>query len=113
MSRGVVLWLNEPAAGVVRGLWNALSARGLPSVATHTHRLHQPHCSLSVADELPADEALEAVGAVPSQPIRLLVESVGVFPPSGSLFLASVANEQLLSEQRRVHGALASLAVRP
>jgi 2'-5' RNA ligase len=113
MSRGVVLWPDEPTAGAIRAVWNALSEAGLPSLATHTHRLHQPHCSLSVAQELPAHEALEAVGVVPSQPIRLRLESVGVFPPSGALFLACVANEQLLTEQRRVHSAVASLALRP
>jgi hypothetical protein len=109
----VVLWPEARAATGVRELWDALSDRGLPSLSTHTHRLHQPHCSLSVAEELPADEALAAVGVVPSQPIPLLVGSVGVFPPNGALFLACVANETLLSEQRRVHRALAPLAVQP
>jgi hypothetical protein len=41
-----------------------------------------------VAEELSADEALAAVGVVPSQPIPLLIGSVGVFPPNGALFLA-------------------------
>jgi hypothetical protein len=82
-------------------------------MATHTHRLHQPHCSLTVAEELPADEALDAVGVVPVRPIPLLVGSVGVFPPGGTLFLACVANQPLLSEQRRVHRAVASTAVKP
>lgn len=113
MSRGVVLWPDERAATVVRDMWNALCDHGLPSLATHTYRLHQPHCSLSVAEELPADEALKAIGVVPTERVPLLVESVGVFPPDGGLVLACVANEQLLGEQRRVHRALAPLAVRP
>jgi hypothetical protein len=94
-------------------MWAELSDRGLPSMATQTHGMHQPHCSLSVAEALPADEALGAVGAVPSRPIPLLVGSVGVFPLGGALVLACVANEPLLSEQRRVHRALAPLAVEP
>jgi len=113
MSRGVVLWPDPNTAHVVRELWDALSDGGLTSLATHSHRLHQPHCSLSVAEELPADEALDAVGVVPSQPIPLLVGSVGVFPPNGTLFLSCVANQALLSEQRRVHRALAPMAVQP
>ncbi len=113
MSRGVVLWPDERAAAAVRGLWDALSARGLPSLTTHTHRLHQPHCSLSVAEDLSADQALDAVGVVPSRPIPLLIGSVGVFPPQGALFLACVANQALLAEQRRVHLALAPVAVEP
>jgi hypothetical protein len=113
MSRGVVLWPDAVAAGDVRELWVALSERGLPSLATHSHRRHQPHCSLSVAEELAWDEALDAVGVVPSEPIPLLVGSVGVFPPDGALVLACVANRALLSEQRRVHRALAPVAVHP
>lgn len=112
MSRGVVLWPDVTTSANIRDLWNVLSDRGLPSLATHTHRLHQPHCSLSVAEELPAEEALDSVGVVPSRTIPLLVGSVGLFPPDGALFLACVANEPLLSEQRRVHRALASLAVK-
>lgn len=113
MSRGVVLWPDASTAAGVRELWDALSARGLPSLATHTHRLHQPHCSLTVAEELPADEALDAIDVVPTRRIPLLVGSVGIFPPTGALFLACVANQPLLSEQRRVHRAIAPMAVRP
>ncbi len=113
MSRGVVLWPDEKTAAVVRGLWDALSARGLPSLSTHTHRQHQPHCSLTVAEGLPADQALDALGVVPSRPIPLLIGSVGVFPPQGALFLACVANQALLGEQRRVHLAVVPLALEP
>jgi hypothetical protein len=113
MTRGVVLWPDERTAGVVRELWSGLSDQGLPSLETHTHRRHQPHCSLSVAEELPADEALDAVGVVPARPIPLLIESVGVFPPNGALVLACVVNRALLDEQARVHHALASVLVRP
>jgi hypothetical protein len=113
MSRGVVLWPDGQTGAVIRELWDGLSDCGLPSLASHTHRLHQPHCSLSVAEELPADEALAAVGVVPSQPIPLLVGSVDVFPPNGALFLACVANKPLLSEQRRVHRALVRMVVQP
>ena len=113
VSRGIVLWPDASAAGVVREIWDILSAHGLPSMATHTHRLHQPHCSLTVAESLPADQALDAVGVVPSRSIPLLVGSVGVFPPAGTLFLACVAHQQLLSEQQRVHRAVSHLAIEP
>lgn len=113
MSRGVVLWPDASTASAIRGVWGALSERGLPSLATHTHRLHQPHCSLSVAEHLPAEDALDAVGVVPSEPIPLFVGSVGVFPPNGALVLGCVVNDSLLSEQRRVHQAISSLAVDP
>ena len=59
------------------------------------------------------DDALGAVGLVPAQPIRLLAESVGVFPPAGALFLGCVVSQSLLGEQRRIHDTIAPLAVRP
>lgn len=113
MTRGVVLWPDAKTAAAVRYVWDALSDCGLPSLATYTHQLHKPHCSLSVAGDLPVDEALHAIGVVPSQPIPLLVGSVSVFPPNGGLVLACVANQELLTEQRRVHRSLGSLAVDP
>lgn len=113
MSRGVVLWPDAEAAAAVRDLWDALAERGLPSHATHTHRLHVPHCSLKVAEGLPVEETLQAVGAVPRRSIPLMAESVGVFPPNGTLFLGCVVNRRLLDEQRRVHEAVTPLADRP
>lgn len=113
MSRGVVLWPEASVAARVRELWDGLSARGLPSLATTTHRLHQPHCSLAVAEDLSASEALSAIGVLPNRPIPLVIESVGVFPSTSALFLACVANKALLDEQCRVHRAVAPLAVEP
>ena len=119
MSRGIVLWPDRASEIVIRGMWDELAARGLPSQATYTHRLHQPHVSLTVAEHLPADETVRVVGTVPSEPIRLLVEAVCVFPgrrpgaPGGGVVLACVANDALLAEQRRVHAAVAALATDP
>jgi hypothetical protein len=112
MSRGVVLWPGAATSAAIRALWDALAERGLASLATWTHQLHQPHCSLAVAEELPVEQALAVCGRVPQRPIRLRAESVGVFP-GGALFLACVANSELLAEQRRVQAAVAALSVRP
>ncbi len=113
MSRGIVLWPDPHTSAAIRDLWDAMTEQGLPSLATHTHRLHQPHCSLSVAEQLPADDALHAVGVLPAERIPLLVESAGIFPTSGALFLACVPNDALLHEQRRVHTAIRPISTRP
>jgi hypothetical protein len=106
------LWPDRASGIVIRGLWDEMAARGLPSQATYTHRLHQPHVSLSVAEHVPADETLRTVGTVPSEPIRLRIEAVAVFP-GGGLVLACVANDRMLAEQDRVHRAIAPLATDP
>jgi hypothetical protein len=112
VSRGVVLWPDNDTSDAVRALWRDLEACGLPSLLSHTHGLHAPHLSLTVAEQLPVAETLAAVGPVPTRRIPLLVEAIGVFP-EGALFLAVVTNESLLSEQHRVHRAVRHLAESP
>ena len=112
VSRGIVLWPDITTSRVIRDLWDELETEGVPSMATHTHKLHKPHVSLIVAEHLPVNASLQAVGPVPTEPIRLLIEAAGVFP-GGFLFLACVANVEMLDEQRRVHRAVQPLAVDP
>jgi hypothetical protein len=105
----MVLWPDEAASSAILHLWECLEDAGIPTLHSHTHRRHRPHLSLYVAEELPPDEALAAVGAVPSEPIQLHIENIGIFP-QGVLFLACVPNSQLLHEQVRVTNAVQSLA---
>lgn len=107
------MWPDTAASTNVHQIWDDLAARGLPSLATLTHRRHEPHCSLVVAEDLPVEETLAAIGAVPSRPLPLRIESVGVFPTMGTLFLAPVVTAELLAEQRRVHSAVAPHADQP
>lgn len=110
MSRGVVLWPDVETSAAIREFWGALVDAGLPSCATHTHRLHQPHVSLSVADELPVQATLDAVGTVPRQRIPLPLESIGLFP-EGVLILPLVPSQELLLEKRRVHELVEPLGI--
>jgi hypothetical protein len=102
MSWGVVLWPDDDTSRAVTNLWALLEAENVPTLATRTHRQHRPHVSLVVADELTPSDVWEVLECVPSEPVRLLVSSPGVFP-GGILFLACVPNGVLLEEQRRVH----------
>ena len=113
VSRGIVLWPDEATNSRVRMIWDSLAERGVASLATHTHRLHQPHLSLLVAEDLPVDATLNAIGATPSTPLGLMAGSVGIFPPMRTLFLACIVDGDLLAEQRRVHELAAPLARDP
>jgi hypothetical protein len=104
-----VLWPDRATGDGIRAVWDELASHGLPSMATRTHRLHQPHVSLVVADDMAPAAALAAVGAVPRRPIPLLVEAAGVFP-GGFLFLACVCSDPLLDEHRRVFEAVRPVA---
>ncbi len=112
MSRGVVLWPDDAVSARISGLWESLSERGIPTLATETHCSHRPHLSLVVAHWLSEHEALGAVAPVPSRPLPLLVSSCGVFP-GGVLFLACVPSAELLAEQRRVYEAVEPLCKGP
>jgi 2'-5' RNA ligase len=81
-------------------------------MATHSHRRHVPHISLFVAEDLPVSGALAALGRVPKEPLRLLIESAGMFP-EGNLFLAAIVTPALQEEQRRVHDLIESMAFDP
>ena len=110
MSRGIVLWPDATLGASVREIWRELVAAGLPSLESHTHRLHQPHVSLVVAQHLDVEAASAAVGRVPVAPIPCRVEMGGFFP-GGVLLLPLVPNSELLAEQRRVSNALADVPV--
>jgi hypothetical protein len=70
VSRGIVLWPDDNASHLIRTVWDEIASQGLPSMATHTHRLHKPHVSLTVAEYMPVRAALEAAQPLPSQPIQ-------------------------------------------
>jgi 2'-5' RNA ligase len=106
------LWPDDETRTAIAAVWAALAERGIPSMATHTHGLHQPHVSLFVAEDLPVDEVLGAIGSVPKTAIELRIEAAGVFP-GGLLYLAPVASNELLKEQGRVQTAVEPLASRP
>lgn len=112
MSRGVVLWPDDQTSHQVRSIWDELAAVGLPSMATETHRVHQPHVPLIVADDLVVGETLEDLADLPSSPLPLLIESVGVVP-GGHLLLTVTASQELLAEQARVHRATRAFADSP
>jgi 2'-5' RNA ligase superfamily len=112
MSRGVVLWPDEETTRAVTSIWRALLARDIPSLASHTHGRHQPHVSLVVGEGLSPHEVLEVLPALPWEPLRLVLNSAGVFP-GGVLFLACVPTVPLLEVQRSVHRLVVPLTERP
>jgi 2'-5' RNA ligase len=109
LSRGVVLWPDPKTSAAIAWIWDLLTASGLPSLATHSHRRHVPHISLFVAEDLPVSKALAAVGRVPKEPLKLLIVSAGMFP-EGNLVLAAIVTPALQAEQRRVHDLVEPMA---
>ena len=109
MSRGVVLRLDAACDAAVRALWTGLSAVGVPSLETHTHRQHAPHVSLTVAENLDREHTTQALAMVSRRDsLRVTLNAVGVFP-EGVLFLTVVPTTALLDLQAEVHAIVTSL----
>jgi 2'-5' RNA ligase len=89
VAQGIVLLLDGDADAAVRACWSSLDDAGIPSLADHTHRRHEPHISLVVAEriEVGAWTAVlrEAWFSAPPASVRL--GPVGTFPEGGWVFL--------------------------
>ncbi len=112
MSCGIVLWPDEDASYAIKQLWEELSAHGIPTLATHTHRLHRPHVSLSVAESLPVQDALDLAGTVPPDGSGCS-RNLPASSRRGTYSSPAVAGQDLLAEQRRVHQSLIPVASNP
>jgi len=113
MGRGVVLWPDETASDAIRSIWQKLEECHVPSLASFTHRRHRPHLTLAGGEDLPAELTLELLGDVPGKTLDFQIESVGVFPPGGTLVLGCVVTRELLAEHRRVYDVITRLVDDP
>jgi hypothetical protein len=53
MAKGIVLLVDAESTRAIRQCWGQLEAAGIPSLESFTHRRHEPHVSLVVAEESP------------------------------------------------------------
>jgi len=96
VAEGVILLLDDRAERVVLGLWKALEDAGIPSLATHSHRRHQPHITLVVADRVVPG----GVAAMCGEPLQLV--GPGVFGGDGGFLFLTVAPTRRLVEEQAV-----------
>ena len=96
MAEGVILLFDDRAERIVHGLWNALEDAGIPSLATHTHRRHQPHVTLVVADRVVPG----GVAAIRGEQLQLV--GPGVFGGDGGFLFLTVAPTRRLVEEQAV-----------
>jgi 2'-5' RNA ligase len=82
MAKGIVLLFDAESAGAIRAGWRQLEAAGIPSLESFTHRRHEPHVSLVVADEISVGDwvAVLRTGFFPADPIRIELGRADRFP---------------------------------
>ncbi|WP_102144768.1 2'-5' RNA ligase family protein [Mycobacterium hubeiense] len=111
MALAVCLLFDRRSERAVRGLWNRLEERGVPSLRSHTHGRHVPHVSYAVLRKWDDAEVIAALTALDGgEPVELSFDGVGLFR-RGRAWLVSgvsadvVARQQLVVEAVTATGA--------
>lgn len=108
MALAVCLLLDEPAAQVVRRLWQRLEAEGVPTLLTHTHGRHVPHLSYAVLRTYDLQQVAAALGRLPDgEPILLHFDALGMFRRSRTWLVPAVTAD-IAARQQRVVEAVAT-----
>lgn len=104
------LLLDEAAEDVIRALWRDLAASGVPAKGSAGYGPHITLVAYVVTEARIADYAARLPSLTRSQqllPLRL--ESLGVFPETGVVYLAPRPTAELLALHQRVVHDLAEL----
>jgi 2'-5' RNA ligase len=88
MAKGIVLLFDAESTRAIRRCWRQLEAAGIPSLESFTHRRHEPHVSLVVADKIVTGGWLDVLraGFFPADPMKIEFGGAGAFP-GGWLYL--------------------------
>ena len=92
MALAVCLLFDTRSELLVRGLWSRLEQAGVSTLATHTHRRHQPHLSYAVLRRWDLDRVQSALGALPDAgPFPVTVHGTIAFPRGRAALLPSAS----------------------
>lgn len=100
VALAVCALFDAPGERAVRGLWARLEARGVPTLATHTHGRHHPHMSYAVLREWELEPVRAALASLPDGgPFPVTVQGTTVFPRGRSALAVAVPAEVMLRQQ--------------
>lgn len=106
MAKALEIFLDPVARTAVEDLWARLDSAGLASMATVSHRRHQPHITLINTQTMSVTPTLLEVSATLLS-CELRMDVLGVFPgPESALFLGVCATRPLLDAHAAVHEAV-------
>lgn len=103
MALAICLLFDRRSDRALRALWNALEARGVPSLASHTHRRHVPHVSYAVLrkwDRAAVAASLRLLEA--GDPVEVSFDGLGLFRRGRAWLLAGVTAEFAARQERVV-----------
>jgi hypothetical protein len=80
MALGVCLLFDDRTDRALRALWARLEELGVPTLHSHTHRLHHPHLSYVVLLQWDLDLVRAAVEALPDRgPFEVTFHAIAAF----------------------------------
>jgi 2'-5' RNA ligase len=103
MTFSLQLFFDPAGDAAVRHMWSRLEQAGVSSLATRSHRRHQPHVTLAGARHLVVnDTALDAIHGL--QGSELILPMLGVFPGKQAVvLLGATVTAELLSAHAAIH----------
>lgn len=112
MALGVCLLFDHVTERALRGLWDRLEARGIPTLRSHTHGLHVPHMSYVVLlrwDLAAVRAAVDGLGD--GGPFEITFDALGTFRRGRACLVPAVppdlvTRQQAVVEATRATGAL-------
>ena len=108
MALAVCLLFDARSDMLVRDLWSRLEDAGVATLATHTHRRHQPHLSYVVLRSWDVTRVQEALAALPpAEPWTMSFHGTLAFT-RGRAALAPAVTADMALRQWRIATALAA-----
>ena len=106
MSLAICLLFDARSDHLMRELWSRLEDAGVSTLATHTHRRHQPHLSYAVLRSWDLRRAREALTVLPAaEPSMMSFHGTLAFP-RGRVALAPAVTADMALRQWRIATAL-------
>ncbi|MCP2168449.1 2'-5' RNA ligase family protein [Goodfellowiella coeruleoviolacea] len=106
MALAVCLLFDRRTERSLRGLWDRLEERGVPTLRSHTHGQHHPHLSYVVLLRWGLTAVRDAVAALPDHgPFEIVFDAIGAFR-RGRVCLVPACPADLVARQQAVVAAV-------
>lgn len=109
MALAVCLLFDRRSERAIRGLWDRIEDRGVPSLRSHTHGRHVPHVSYAVLRSWDQPAVTAALAELSDGgPVELSFDGVGLFRRGRTWLVAGVSADFVARQARVVEAVTAT-----
>ncbi|ORW05817.1 2'-5' RNA ligase family protein [Mycobacterium kyorinense] len=109
MALAVCLLFDRRSERAIRGLWDRIEDRGVPSLRSHTHGRHVPHVSYAVLRNWDQSAVTAALADLrDGGPVELSFDGVGLFRRGRTWLVAGVSADFVARQARVVEAVTAT-----